>query len=200
MTDKEARDRRRLRGDALTVFGALILGGLLAWALFWIHGVSQALEESNQARDALARQVQQLGGKPVAGKPGSRGAIGQTGAPGRTGASGTPGRDGVDGKDGKDGKPGPDSTEPGPTGPPGADATGAPGEPGKDGRDGVDGKDGRDGRDGQTCPDGYSLQPAKDDPDALVCRRDGAAQQEPEPSDTSKPGLLGLTSERRRWS
>ncbi|MGW0584357.1 collagen-like protein, partial [Streptomyces sp. NPDC002920] len=64
------------------------------------------------------------------------------------------------------------------------------------GQDGQDGKDGTDGRDGQSCPDGYSLQPPPDDPDALVCRKDGA----PQPSDSpSTPQALGLDPQRRQY-
>ncbi|MFF5589742.1 collagen-like domain-containing protein [Streptomyces hygroscopicus] len=132
--------------------------------------------------------------------------------PGPRGPSGPPGRadDGADGKNGRDGKdgapgaPGADSTVPGPTGPAGPAGPAGPegpqgpaGPPGKDGQDGAPGADGKDGRDGQTCPSGYSLQPPADDPDALVCRRDGAPQPQPEP--TSGPSTpAALAPDRRR--
>jgi hypothetical protein len=121
---------------------------------------------------------------PIPGRQGDPGRPGQDGSPG---ADGQPGDDGVPGRPGQDGAPGrdgADSTVPGPSGPPGADSTvpGPSGPPGRDGRDGVDGKD------GQTCPDGYSLQAPSWDPDALVCRRDGA----PQPSPSDEGGLLSM--------
>lgn len=108
---------------------------------------------------------------PVPGEKGDKGERGDPGKPAPTitpspGAPGAPGRDGADstvpGPSGPPGPPGADSTVPGPSGP-----------PGKDGRDGVDGKD------GPSCPDGYSLQAPAYDPDALVCRKDGAPDPEP---------------------
>ncbi|GHA05675.1 hypothetical protein GCM10010389_51430 [Streptomyces echinoruber] len=73
----------------------------------------------------------------------------------------------------------------GPQGP-----SGPSGPPGPAGKDGADGKDGRDG---QTCPDGYSPQAPSWDPDALVCRRDGAP-----PPESPTPSMLALPAERRR--
>lgn len=72
------------------------------------------------------------------------------------------------------------------------------GPPGKNGQDGKDGQDGRDGADGQTCPDGYSLQPPPDDPDALVCRRTGAP--EPSPVPQRQHQTAALDPQRRQWS
>lgn len=117
--------------------------------------------------------------------PGPRGAQGEPGEPGSPGASGAPGRDGVDGADST--VPGP----PGPAGPPGADST-VPGPSGPPGRDG------KDGRDGQTCPDGYTLQAPSYDPDALVCRKEGAPDPEP---GNGNGGLLsaGLDPQRRQY-
>ncbi|PNG20319.1 collagen-like protein [Streptomyces cahuitamycinicus] len=137
------------------------------------------------------------GQKGDPGRPGQDGSPGADGEPGSAGAPGTPGEPGQDGAPGRDGA---DSTVPGPSGPPGADSTvpGPSGPPGKDGRDGVDGKDGRDGKDGQTCPDGYSLQAPSWDPDARVCRRDGAP---PPDEPDSGGGLLsaGLDPYRRQY-
>ncbi|MFF0630783.1 transposase [Streptomyces sp. NPDC004296] len=63
-------------------------------------------------------------------------------------------------------------------------------------KDGTPGRDGAPGRDGQTCPTGYRLQAPTGDPDALVCRRDGApASPDPGPS-TSQPAALA--PDRRR--
>ncbi|MGW7598105.1 collagen-like protein [Streptomyces antimycoticus] len=126
--------------------------------------------------------------------------------PGPRGPAGPPGKaddgtDGSNGKDGRDGTPGADSTVPGPAGPAGPEGpqgpTGPPGKDGQDGAPGADGKDGQDGRDGQTCPDGYSLQPPPDDPDALVCRKDGAPAPEPDP-DSSPQTPAALAPDRRR--
>lgn len=116
---------------------------------------------------------------PIPGPPGPKG---EPGKPAPTPANGRPG---VDGTDGSDGRPGADSTVPGPAG-----ATGPQGEPGADGQDGVDGTD------GQACPTGYSWQAPASDPDALICRRDGAPEPKP-----GKPGLLSaaLDPTRRQY-
>ena len=125
--------------------------------------------------------------------PGPAGPRGPQGEPGKAAPTITP-SPGPAGPSGEPGDPGATVTgPPGPPGPPGA--TGPAGPPGKDGRDGVDGKDGRDG---QTCPEGYSLQAPSWDPDALVCRRDGAPQPSPSPSPSPSSTLLGLPAERRR--
>ncbi|MFF2502208.1 collagen-like protein [Streptomyces sp. NPDC058067] len=200
------------------IYGVLVLAGVLLFTalVLWLQELNHDLRTANDARDALARQVQQLGHKPVAGPPGSRGepgksvvgprgAQGQQGEPGPIGPtgpigpSGKPGRDGAHGSNGADGvgqtgAAGADGV-PGPSGPPGAKGeTGPQGPPGVDGKDG---KDGADGRDGQTCPEGYSLQAPAYDPDALVCRRDSA----PQPQKKNSGGLLsmGLDPQRRQY-
>ncbi|MGW4757771.1 collagen-like protein [Streptomyces chartreusis] len=150
---------------------------------------------------ALREQVKAAGGTPVAPDPTRAvadlpdraevpvpipGPRGPSGGPGATGATGAPGRDGADGSPGVSGEPGSPGTA-GATGPPGPQGEpGVAGPPGPAGQDGSDGRDGVDGEDGQTCPDGYSLQAPSYDPDALVCRRDGAPDPEP-----SGGGLLG---------
>lgn len=200
--------RRRRRGDLLAALAALALGAAIAWIVVSVQGLTSDLAEANLARDRLAAQVQELGEEPVAGPPGSRGEPGEettgppgppgadgrdgspgpaaTGRPGKTGPAGADGDDGKDGVDGEAGQPGATVTGPpgpaGPAGPPGESVTGPAG------RDGKDGTNGRDGRDGQTCPDGYRLQPALDDPDALVCRRIPTAP-DPAPSLTATAGL-----------
>ncbi|MFC8376370.1 collagen-like protein [Streptomyces albidoflavus] len=200
--------RRRRRGDLLAALAALALGAAIAWIVVSVQGLTRDLAEANLARDRLAAQVQELGEEPVAGPPGSRGEPGEettgppgppgadgrdgspgpatTGSPGKTGPAGADGKDGEDGADGEAGQPGATVTGPpgpaGPAGPPGESVTGPAG------RDGKDGTNGRDGRDGQTCPDGYRLQPALDDPDALVCRRIPTAP-DPAPSLTATAGL-----------
>lgn len=120
---------------------------------------------------------------PIPGPPGPAGSPGPSGAPGKSGAGGSPGADGISatgspGTSGVDGQPG----APGPAGP--------QGDPGPAGPQGPAGSNGADGKDGQTCPDGYSLQPPVDDPDALVCRRDSAPSQSPAPSTTPQAALL----------
>lgn len=125
--------------------------------------------------------------------PGPRGPAGE---PGKTGPSGSPGQDGQNGSDGvgQTGPPGADGAvgPPGPQGDPGP--AGPQGEPGPAGADGADG---RDGRDGQTCPDGYSLQAPSYDPDALVCRRDGAP--DPGPGEGQGSQAAALDPQRRQY-
>jgi outer membrane murein-binding lipoprotein Lpp len=123
---------------------------------------------------------------PIPGPSGPPGEKGEKGEPGAT-VTGPPGKDGAT----VTGPPGPAVT--GPPGPPGDSVTGPPGPPGPAGKDGTNGRDGQDGKDGQTCPDGYSLQPPADDPDALVCRRDGAP-----PPDDDPPGPLALALDPQR--
>lgn len=199
----------RRRGDAL--FAAVVAIGLAGFAFLAItmQGMAHDLRAANDARDQLAAQVQRLGGKPVAGPPGSRGESGKSvtgprgpkgdpgdpGEPGSPGPSGSPGKNGDDGDNGTDGvgSTGPTGAAgsngvPGPAGP-----QGEPGPAGPEGPAGQDGADGADGRDGQTCPDGYSLQAPAYDPDALVCRRDGAPQPEKKSGGLLSSGALDPT-------
>jgi hypothetical protein len=148
----KARRRDDVKYAALAVIAVAAFAGLA----IWLQGLSHDLRVSNEARDALARQVQKLGATPVAGPPGSRGEAGKTVVGGR-GPSGPPGPSGAPGKAaptitpspgpagpvGPPGAPGADSTIPGPTGP--AGASGAPGQDGQAGQDGQDGSDGKDG-------------------------------------------------------
>ncbi|MBW5420257.1 collagen-like protein [Streptomyces sp. BG9H] len=203
----------------------LLLGTLLALLVAYIwwqtSQLSHDLRTANQARDALASQVQRLGGKPVAGPPGSRGESitgprgpqgerGERGEPGPAGKSGKPGPPGEDGAAGKKGVTGPGG-EPGAdgeAGTPGADGAAGPpgpqGEPGPAGPEGPAGPPGKDGADGErgpagpSCPDGYSLQAPADDPDALVCRRDGAPQPDPTGDEPPKP-QAALDPQRRQY-
>lgn len=122
--------------------------------------------------------------------PGPTGPRGPQGEPGKAAPTITP----SPGPSGAQGEPG--ATVTGPPGP--AGPTGPAGPAGPAGPPGKDGTNGQDGRDGQTCPSGYSLQAPSWDPDALICRRDGAPQpSDPSPSPTSTT-LLGLPAERRR--
>jgi len=198
------------RRDPVALLLGVLLAGLVAFIWWQTAQLSQDLRNANSARDALASQVQRLGEKPVAGPPGSRGEpgpavtgprgpqgepgpIGPTGPVGPTGddgvsATGSPGTPGHPGQAGEDGATGPQ----GPAGP--AGPAGPQGPPGADGKDG---QDGADGADGHACPEGYSWQAPDYDPDALVCRRDGA----PQPSPSKGGGLLsmGLDPQRRQY-
>ena len=119
---------------------------------------------------------------PIPGPKGDPGRPGQDGAPG---ADGKPGDDGAPGTPGQDGEPG----EPGVDGAPGADGVQGPAGPeGPQGPQGEQGPRGEKGPPGPDCPDGYSLQAPSWDPDALVCRRDGA----PQPSPNDEGGLLSM--------
>ena len=139
----------RRRGDLWFALGTVVALAVLAWVVITVQGLAHDLRTANDARDALARQVQTLGHKPVAGPPGSRGEPGKTvvgprGPRGPAGASGEPAPTITPspGASGASGKPGANSTVPGPTGPPGADSTipGPSGPPGAAGRDGANGK------------------------------------------------------------
>ena len=210
MRAHSSRTRARRRADMWFAMGVIVALSALAWVAITLQELSHDLTTANEARDALARQVQQLGHKPVAGPPGSRGEpgksiVGPRGPQGGPGPSGPPGPSGSPGKNGKDGsngdsgatgRPGANGAV-GPTGPTGPQ--GPQGEPGPAGPQGPAGKDGTDGKDGQTCPDGYSLQAPSYDPDALVCRKDGA----PQPSNGNRGGLLSsgaLDPQRRQYT
>lgn len=205
-----ADERRWRRGDFAVVVAAVALGAVFAWIVLSVQGMRQDLHAESAARDALARQVERMGGTPVAGPPGSRGEPGASvtgppgkpGKPGEKGERGEPGKPaptitpspGASGASGAPGEPGPASTIPGPTGPPGADST----VPGPSGPPGETGARGEQGPPGPACPDGFSLQTPSYDPDALVCRRDGAPQ--PEPGNGSPQAEGALDPQRRVYA
>jgi hypothetical protein len=213
VSDHASPAKARRRADVKYAVLAVIAVAAFAGLAIWLQGLSHDLRVSNDARDALARQVQSLGEKPIAGPPGSRGEPGKTvvgpkGDKGDPGPTGPPGPSGSPGKNGKAGTDGTDGTDgvgqPGASGSPGVDgATGPQGEPGpagpqgEPGPAGQDGQDGRDGTDGQTCPDGYSLQTPSYDRDALVCRKDGAP--DPGGSESPSPQAAGLDPTRRQY-
>ncbi|MFF8793324.1 collagen-like domain-containing protein [Streptomyces globisporus] len=153
-------------------------------------GETPAVPDPAQAVDDLPARAEVP--VPIPGPPGPAGARGERGPAGEPGAAATP----SPGPSGAPGRAGADSTVPGPAGPQGP--AGPAGPAGKDGANGKDGVDGRDGKDGQTCPAGYSLQPPPTDPDALVCRRDGAPAQ-PDPATTPSPLAAALDPARRQY-
>jgi hypothetical protein len=210
-----ADEKRWRRGDFLVVLGALVLGATLAWIVLSIQAMGHDLQYERARGDALARQVEGLGGTPVAGPSGTRGEPGEsvTGPPGPSGAvgpSGPPGPSGSPGAAGRDGSAGSSgaagaSGQPGvvgatgPAGPAGpAGPQGEPGPAGPQGNPGPAGADGQDGNDGQTCPDAYTLQAPAYDPDALVCRKD--TTPEPGSSDSPSPESLALDPQRRQYA
>lgn len=199
-----AEERKGRRGDALTAIAAIVLGLAVAWIVLSVQTLQNDLRMSNEARDALAKQVESLGQKPVAGPPGSRGEPGKT-TVGARGPEGPPGPSGAPGKPaptitpspgppGPAGTPGADSTVPGPAGPTGP--AGQDGAPGKDGQNGADGTDGSDGappsewtftdQDGNT----FRCVPVDDfDPDhpRYHCTQTSTASPAPDPEPSPSP-------------
>lgn len=142
---------RRLpaRAETVALFTAVLMLVFMAWLAVQTVQLSADLRSANEARDGLARQVQQLGASPVAGPPGSRGDAGLTGPQGPEGPQGPAGRDaptptplpgptgptGPSGASGAAGRDGTNSTIPGPAGSPGADGSPGPqGPPGTAGQ------------------------------------------------------------------
>ncbi|MEU6649524.1 collagen-like protein [Streptomyces sp. NPDC046900] len=119
--------------------------------------------------------------------PGPSGPSGPPGEPGTPGPSGSPGQNGTDGPPGENGAPGTDGA-PGPAGPEGPQ--------GPQGPQGDQGPRGEQGPPGPDCPDGYSLQAPSWDPDALVCRRNGA----PDPGPGGGLSSMGLIPPRREYA
>ncbi len=205
------------RAEWLIGLMLLLVIGFLGLLAVQVVVLSHDLRTANEARDALAAQVQGLGEKPISGPPGSRGEPGQSvvgprgpkgakgdpGAQGPAGPKGAKGDTGDDGTDGSAGDPGTDGSNglPGNAGTDGASGPAGPagpqGDPGPAGAQGEPGEPGTDGTDGQTCPDGYSLQAPSYDPDALVCRKDGAPDPEPSPD---QPMAAGLDPSRRVYA
>lgn len=196
------------RRDPVALLLGLLLAMLVAYIWWQTSQLTHDLRTANEARDALASQVQELGEKPVAGPPGSRGEPGTsvTGPPGPSGPPGPPGPSGASatgspGKNGDDGEPGApgSSGQPGEPGQDGESVTGPAGPAGPQGEPGpagAQGERGEQGPPGPNCPDGYSLQAPASDPDALVCRRNGAP--DPKPTDDG-PLPLALDPNRRQY-
>ena len=207
-----AEARRWRRGDALVVVGALALGAVLAWIVLTVSGLTHDLRVEAARGDALAEQVRGLGATPIVGPSGSpgepgvgatgpageKGERGDPGSPGPTltpspGASGAPGRAGASGAPGVAGPSGLPGA-PGVTGPVGpAGPQGVQGEQGVMGPQGEKGEPGAQGPSGASCEDGFSWQTPSYDPDARVCRRDGA----PVPGESPSPSAGGALDPRR---
>lgn len=202
--------QQQRRKDA--AFALLLLAGLagLVMVALWVQGLSHDLQSALDDRAALAQQVRELGGKPVAGPPGPsgksvtgpRGEPGPSGPPGPvgpSGSSGKPGKNGASGSPGVSGLPG----AIGATGPAGAagqqGAQGDQGPVGPQGERGEKGDTGEQGPAGPACPDGYHQEAPSYDPDALVCRRDGAP--DPGPSKGGGGALsMALDPQRRQYA
>jgi hypothetical protein len=186
--DRSASDRRyaaaaaeaNKRGDAVST----LAGDVRALrAQVKARGGTPVAPDPSKAVPSLSARAEVP--VPIPGPQGPAGSPGPSGSPGSSGAAGAAGSAGSPGAVGPTGPAGPV----GPTGP-----QGAQGPAGPAGQNGADGAAGRDGQDGQTCPDGYSLQAPSYDPDALVCRRDGA----PNPSGSPSPTPLAAGLDPRR--
>jgi hypothetical protein len=192
----------------------LALSGLAVVGYSWYTQLADEADKRGNAVSTLAgdvrvlrAQVQAAGETPKAPDPSKAvenlddrtrvpvpipGPRGPQGDPGTPGPSGSPGKDGSDGAAGAAGQPGTAGVTgpPGPAGPPGPQ-----GEPGPAGPQGEQGATGERGPAGPSCPDGYSLQAPSYDPDALVCRKDGAP--DPQPSSSGGPLAMGLDPRRQ---
>jgi hypothetical protein len=198
------------------VAALLILGGGVALSLLLIHREADARQDLAREADlrgtavstlagdvrALRAQVEAEGATPVAPDPTQavedlpdRAEVpvpipGPQGPAGEQGESGAPGKDGTVGPSGAPGVAG----SAGPAGPRGeAGATGPQGERGPQG------ETGEQGPAGPSCPAGYSLVAPSWDPDALVCRRDGAPDPGPG-NGNGGSGLLGLDPRRTQYT
>lgn len=147
-------------------------------------GVTPAAPDPEQAVEDLPDRAEVP--VPIPGPPGPRGDTGKPGTAGKDGRDGEAGTPGVDGAAGQDGATGPQG-DPGIQGP-----------QGEQGAQGPQGPQGEQGPPGPACPDGYHLEAPSYDPDALVCRRDGAAQ--PQPSKNSGLLSMGLDPARREYA
>ncbi|WP_220188599.1 collagen-like protein [Streptomyces phytophilus] len=145
MSGHVSRDQMHRRKDIAFAVAVLVSIGLFMLLVVWVQNLAGDLRQSNEDRDALARQVERLGGTPVAGDPGRAGERGEPGAAGSDGAAGPEGERGEAGAEG----------EPGAAGKGGADGQdGQPGDPGTPGEDGTPGAAGANGADGATGPTG----------------------------------------------
>ena len=114
------------------------------------HDAEVRLRNAEVSREALAAQVEQMGGEPVEDTDGD--VVVVPGPPGAPGADGRDGRRGLDGKEGAAGQPGP----PGAIGAQGAPGVGFPGETGATGEAGGPGPAGAQGEPGPAGAPGQS--------------------------------------------
>jgi len=160
--------------------GLVVVSVAVAFAIVYAMRVQGDVDQLRKDRGALAQQVRDLGGTPVAGpsgkdgEKGEQGPQGAPGTPGRYGAdgspgpSGSPGAAGADGSDGADGKTGPAGPS-GPLGP--AGPTGPQGERGEKGETGDKGDPGVI----MVCPEGYvqdTVRIIPYDGEYTVCRKE----------------------------
>ncbi|NUS22743.1 MAG: collagen-like protein [Streptomyces sp.] len=197
--------RHLLWGVAILLFlgGAIAVSYLLVDRSRLADQLAQEADLRGQAVSTLAGdvralrvQVRSAGKVPVAPDPTK--AVGDLAKRAEVpvpipGPSGPPGPSGkpaptITGPSGASGMPGANSTVPGPSG-----ASGAPGADSTvPGPQGEKGDKGDPGEPGPACPSGYHLEAPSWDPDALVCRRDGAPQPSPSDSPSQGAGLLAL--------
>lgn len=171
-----------LRGEALSV----VAGDVRALrAQVEAGGETPVAPDPSKAVEDLEDRIEVP--VPIPGPRGADGSPGPSGSPGKTGASGVPGVVGPSGLPGAVGATGPA----GPAGP--AGVQGEPGVAGPQGAQGPKGDTGEQGPSGASCEDGYSWQTPSYDPDARVCRRDGA----PDPSESPSPSSAAALDPRR---
>lgn len=219
MSDHVSPAKERRKADLRYAVVAVGAVGSFAAMAIWVQGLSSDLRISNDARDALALQVQSLGHSPVAGPPGSRGEAGKSvvGPRGPQGVAGSPGPSGSPGATGKVGAIGV-SGSPGVAGSPGAvgasGAVGSPGPAGVQGEAGPAGPQGEQGPKGDigdtgpapsgwTYTDGagvaYECTPDSDGSTHYTCLPATPASPSPTPSNPSAALLvLSAAAARRR--
>ena len=185
-SDRNYRDavaEANRRGDAVTV----LAGDVRALReQVKAEGKTPVAPDPSKAVEGLPDRAQVP--VPIPGPSGATGEQGERGEPGAT-VTGPPGEQGVQGV------PGATVTgPPGPQGEPGQSVTGPSGPQGEQGPRGERGEPGPD------CPDGYSLQAPADDPDALVCRRDGAPQPSDGPGNGNSQAAAGLDPRRVQYA
>jgi len=154
----------------------LFIGGFMAFVLLSVHELSNQVAEARGDRDALIRQVEDLGAKPVVTpKPGEQGPRGEPGSAGQPGPRGEQGPRGPQGLVGPQGLPGPVGQQ-GPQGLPGLigeqGQTGDQGEPGERGPVGERGPAGQQGEQGPAGQDGQDGRGIASGPD-FVRNSDG---------------------------
>ena len=209
------RARRLLWAVAIVLFVSGVAG--FAWLLTERDRLSGQLANEADLRGkavstlagdvrALRQQVKAEGATPVAPDPTravedlpARAEVpvpipGPPGPPGDRGEPGEPGASGAAGQNGADGQPGAAGPR-GETGP--AGSAGPQGEPGPGGPQGEQGPQGPAGPPGPECRNGYHLEAPSYDPDALVCRRDGAP--DPKPGGGGPQAAGGLDPQRRQY-